>query len=245
MTAAQSEQPFVIDNRYIIQESLGSGGMGTVYLAYDLLTKQLVALKHLTTPTEQLRFQTKSNDSNLHLALAQEFRTLASLRHPHIISVYDFGFDKDNLPYYTMEHLVEARDIVRAGQNLTLNGKVNLIIQMLQAIHYLHRRGVLHRDLKPDNVLVVDNHVRVMDFGLAVETKSGTEHFESSNVIAGTLAYMSPEIFVSERFTRETDLWAVGIMLYELLVERFPFTRTSVTDLIMSILEESIDFEPV
>ncbi|NJR12336.1 hypothetical protein HC776_00070 [bacterium] len=134
MTPASVEQPSMIDNRYILQERLGVGGMGAVYLAFDLLTRKQVSLKHLTTPTQQLLFKTKTNTGNLQLALAQEFRTLATLRHPHIISVYDFGFDQDALPYYTMEYLPKAQDIVAASRSLGLNDKINLILQVLQAL---------------------------------------------------------------------------------------------------------------
>lgn len=103
-----------------------------------------------------------------------------------------------------------------------------MVIQMLQAIKYLHRRGVLHRDLKPDNVLVVANHVRVMDFGLAAETN--TEPVQRDNeIVAGTIAYMPREILRGERATRKSDLWAVGSIFYEILTGRFPFKRDNVT----------------
>ncbi len=243
--SAANAVPVMIDNRYILQDRLGSGGMGTVYLAHDLLTRQQIAIKHLTTTAEKLQFHSRTDASNLHLALAQEFRTLATLRHPHIISVYDFGFDKDNLPYYTMEYLPEAQDIVTAGKNMSFSEKVTLAIEMLQAIKYLHRRGILHRDLKPDNVLVVDNRVHVMDFGLAIETKTAAGRFGASDVVAGTVAYMSPELFQGNVGSKQADLWAVGVILYELLIGRYPFNKTSITALIMAIIEDPVDFKSV
>ena len=101
------------------------------------------------------------------LALTKEFRLLSSLRHPHIIKVLDYGFDDNLTPYYTMELLENPQTILEAGEGLNFGGKWRLIMQLLQALQYLHRRGVLHRDLKPDNVLVVEGQVKVLDFGLA------------------------------------------------------------------------------
>src|SRR5258708_38898072 len=93
---------------------------------------------------------------------------LASLRHPNIISVPEYGFDEQQQPYFTMEFLDDAVDILSDSDQASLERKLQRIVQMLQALAYLHRRGIIHRDLKPDNVLVVDGHVKVLDFGLAV-----------------------------------------------------------------------------
>ena len=192
--------PF-IGSRYQLEAELGRGGMGAVYRALDRLTGDEVALKRVMTPAEKLQFASRlsgdsaaSGSTNLRVALAQEFHTLASLRHPNIIRVLDYGFDAERQPYLTMDLLHEPRSLLDAGQDQPLAVKINLLVQMLQALAYLHRRAVIHRDLKPDNVaVVVENgalHVLVLDFGLALTTDLASK----TASLAGTLAYMAPEV---------------------------------------------------
>ncbi|MGB0387360.1 MAG: tetratricopeptide repeat protein, partial [Ardenticatenaceae bacterium] len=178
-------------------------------------------LKQVYLPPEQLDFMSRSasmTTQSLRLALAQEFQTLATLRHPHIISVLDYGFGQDGQPYFTMNLLEEAQTILEAGKMLDLTGKIELIEQMLQALAYLHRRGILHRDVKPSNVLVSEGRVRVLDFGLS----AAKEEAQSSS--GGTFAYMAPELLLGQSPSSEaSDLYAVGMIAYELLLDRPPF----------------------
>src|SRR5689334_19367404 len=120
-----------INKRYTISDLLGQGGMGTVYRATDRLTGQQIALKQVTTLQNQLA-DTPGSDSDFHLALSDEFRTLASLRHPNIISVLDYGFE-DKQPYFTMELLEKPRTIIGAGKGLPLDQQINLLVDLLQA----------------------------------------------------------------------------------------------------------------
>ncbi|MGB0386033.1 MAG: tetratricopeptide repeat protein, partial [Ardenticatenaceae bacterium] len=185
-------------------------------------------LKQVYLPPEQLDFMSRSasmtmTTQNLRLALAQEFQTLATLRHPHIISVLDYGFGQDGQPYFTMTLLEAPQTIVEAAQNLDLTSKIGLIQQMLQALAYLHRRGILHRDVKPSNVFVSeDGRVRVLDFGLSV----AKEEAQSSS--GGTFAYMAPELLLGQSASSEaSDLYAVGVIAYQLLLHRHPFDQNS------------------
>ncbi|KAB2860075.1 MAG: serine/threonine protein kinase, partial [Anaerolineae bacterium] len=156
----------LLGNRYQLHEKLGEGGMGAVYRATDRLTGQAVALKRVLIPTGGTSPETDS--SRLRLSLAREFQTLASLRHPNVIGVEDYGFDTNQQPYFTMTLLEKPQTILEVGAKASLDQKIDLLIQLLQAMAYLHRRGILHRDLKPANVLVEDGEtVRVLDFGLA------------------------------------------------------------------------------
>ena len=160
-----------IGGRYVLEQKLGEGGMGAVYRATDRLTQETVALKQVSIPGEKLQFAAQASNGksdSFRLALAQEFKTLASLRHPHIISVLDYGFDNARQPYLTMELLENAPTLIEAGRDRPLSYQIELLVQLLQALAYLHRRGIIHRDLKPDNVLVIDGQVKVLDFGLAV-----------------------------------------------------------------------------
>jgi tetratricopeptide (TPR) repeat protein len=226
-------QETVIANRYQLQEKLGEGGMGIVYRAIDRLTGQPVALKYVTVPQETLEFTTLVSGSSidLRLALAQEFKTLASLRHPNIISVIDYGF-ADNLPYFTMELLESPQDLTIYAVDKPFEIKLELLAQTLRALGYLHRRGILHRDLKPGNVLVTkDGALKMLDFGLAVDSQAARD-----GKLVGTLAYVAPEVLLTQPATPESDLYAVGVMAYELFSGRYPFTYDSVDYLLQEIL---------
>ncbi len=210
----------VIANRYELHEQLGSGGMGAVFRAVDRLTGQSVALKRVTVLAEPGSDTQNDNSTGYRLALAREFKTLASLRHPHVIAVLDYGFDQDRMPYFTMEHLANARSFTRAASDLPPEAQVDQISHLLQAIAYLHRRGILHRDLKPANVLITpDGVLKVLDFGLAIEHDEWTDDLG----ISGTLHYLAPEIFQGETVSKASDLYSIGVMTYELLAGQHPF----------------------
>ena len=207
-----------INGRYQLHEPLGEGGMGIVYRANDRLTGNIVALKqvHLSLTVMQSSSRSKSmTTKDLRLALASEFQTLASLHHPHIISVLDYGFDETHKPFFTMTYLAEAQTIIEAGKGKSLAEQAHLLSQLFQALAYLHRRGILHRDLKPENVLVNDGVVRVLDFGLA--SPSGKK--QSSG---GSYAYMAPEVWREEPITASADLYSVGVLAYQLFAGHHP-----------------------
>ena len=224
--------PF-IGRRYQLIDKLGAGGMGIVYRALDRLTGQQVALKQVTTAVESLRFNSMIDKTfDLRLALAQEFQMLASLRHPNIISVLDYGFDDARQPYYTMDLLRDSQTIVQAGKGQPLAARTELLIELLQALVYLHRRGVIHRDLKPDNVHVVGGHVRVLDFGLAM-MRGDTP--QPSDSLTGTLAYMAPELLNGSPASKRSDLYAVGMMAFEILAGSHPFRMNTISQLLQDI----------
>ncbi|MBL7201269.1 MAG: AAA family ATPase [Anaerolineae bacterium] len=243
MTAQGFSQP--LGKRYLLREPLGAGGMGTVYRAIDRLTGDTVALKRVFLPPDQLAFASRSGHTDASLALAQEFRTLASLHHPHVIRVLDYGFDQARQPFYTMDLLEDARSIVVAGQDQSQDTKVSLLVQALQALAYLHRRGILHRDLKPGNVLVpsADRRVRVLDFGVSVTTSRTMEYLTQTT--AGTLTYMAPELFQGAPVTVASDLYAVGVMAYELFAGRHPFDTSNVAVLLYDILSKPADLRSI
>lgn len=173
----------------------------------------------------------------LRLALAQEFHTLASLRHPHIISVLDYGFDSERRPFFTMELVSDARPLREATRGLPLPAKLELLAQLLRALGYLHRRGVLHRDLKPSNVLVARQNetdcIKVLDFGLALGKKSQRLRAE----IAGTLGYIAPEVLLGAPPSEASDLYSVGVLAYEVLAEQALSEQMSDTRLLQRLFE--------
>ncbi len=233
----------VIGNRYQIQETLGSGAMGTIYRAFDRFGREPVALKKVKTDTHSGIFNSghgiDTTAAEIRMALAHEFQTLASLHHPNVIGVKDYGFDADGQPYFTM-HLVENAEILtRAAQNKSLAGKVTLLTGMLQAMVYVHRRGIVHRDLKPENVLVtVDGTVKVVDFGLALIKEARSQAEEQT---AGTLAYMAPEMIMGEAASPESDLYAVGMMAYQMIGGHYPFDTMDIGQLIHHIISTPLD----
>ena len=208
-----------MSSRYILHNVLGRGGMGVVYESTDRLTGETVAYKQVTVTTNQLRVTPRPLSETileLRLALANEFRILASLRHPNIISVLDYGFDQMGQPFYTMAYLENAYALTEPVADLTNEERIELLRQLLQAMVYLHHRGILHRDLKPANVLVDEGRVRVLDFGLAV-----LKGQDAGSV--GSWSYVAPEIVYGKPASELSDLYAVGVMAYELFAGQHPF----------------------
>ncbi|MBL8163180.1 MAG: tetratricopeptide repeat protein [Anaerolineae bacterium] len=230
-----------LPKRFRVLNQIGQGGMGVVYRVQDRLYANTVALKcvhinptHFQLPHVQGTRPGSDSDAAL-LGLASEFRTLAGLRHPHIVSVLSYGFDLVRRPYFTMELIEDAQPITTYGADFDTAGKLRLIVAVLQALIYLHRRGIIHRDLKPGNVLVgAQGQVKVMDFGLALHTRARSQQVQRG--VVGTLAYLPPEALMEQEATVASDLYAVGVMAYELFVGRHPFDTSQINALINDIM---------
>ena len=216
----------LVDRSYQLLEQLGEGGMGAVFRAIQLVNKQPVALKlvaaHVardgnSTPPSyaEAGFETR-------MALAREFQTLASLHHPNVIRVQSYGFDDRRGSYFTMELLERASSILKTDFS-GVTEKVLLVAQVLRALSYIHRRGVIHRDIKPGNILVVRGEVKLLDFGIAAQQ---AEHSE----LAGTLQYMAPELLHGASPSIQSDLYAVGLILHQLLTGSIPTTKEAASD---------------
>lgn len=176
--------------------------------------------------------------------LADEFRTLATLRHPHIVSVLDYGFDGEGRPFFTMELLATAQPLLSWAAGRPFTEQVTLLLQLLDALAYLHRRGILHRDLTSNNVLVAQGDsgpvVKVVDFGLAVDA----ERMDRS--VAGTLLYMAPELFCGEQASEQSDLYAVGVMAYQMFTGAYPFAvENGGAALLRQLLSAAPDLSPL
>ncbi|MFO0577999.1 MAG: AAA family ATPase [Polyangia bacterium] len=181
----------------------------------------------------------------LRLRLAQEFRTLASMRHPHIVSVLDYGFDEARQPFYTMELLVGASPLLQ-GAGQPLDAQVTLLAQLLRALCYLHRRGVLHRDLKPANLLVLTGPrgptLKVLDFGLALARERANL---ARGEISGTLGFLAPEVLLGAPPSEAADLFAAGAVAYQLLTGRPAFTARDDGVLLADVLAGRVDPAPL
>lgn len=213
--------------------------MGAVYRAYDRFEKVDVALKQVNRLLSGAPFSTQKKVSDERTAIVEEFRTLASLRHPRIISVLDYGFDVYGQPFFTMSLLEGGTDLVTHGRGKPDAVKAGLIVQTLQALAYLHQRGILHCDIKPANVLVTTTgEVKVLDFGLATG-------ITEARGAGGTLAYMAPEVLMEKPFSPTADLYSVGIMAYELFAEQHPFELENVGKLMQQLLYDVPDYARV
>ncbi|MFP4323162.1 MAG: serine/threonine-protein kinase PknK [Anaerolineales bacterium] len=215
----------VLNNRYQLGAMLGEGGMGEVYQAYDRLTGETVALKRVWL----------ADAPELRLALSREFRILAALRHPHIINVQDYGFDPAGNPFYTMHLIPHAPSLLNGLEQASLAQKVEAFIQLLQALRYLHRHHIIHHDLKPTNILLdAAQGVQMLDFGLA-------HYFSQAPSSGGTLAYLAPELLRHAPATPQSDLYAVGVMLFEALTGSHPYHVQHVPYLMEDILASTPD----
>jgi serine/threonine protein kinase len=181
--------------------------------------------------------------AELRLLLTQEFHTLASLRHPHIISVLDYGFDETQQPFFTMEYLAAAVPVTQAAAHLPLAERGHILLQILSALTYLHRRGILHRDLKPGNILLGrEGGVRLLDFGLSVlRRQSGRLLGE----IAGTPGYIAPEVVYGAPPSEQSDLFALGIVAYQLMTGQSAMARSGRGEVLLSRTADEIDWTQV
>lgn len=235
----------LVGGRYALEKRLGKGSMGEVYQARDMLSDARVALKRVGTSSLSLPVLPDDSQAEaFQMALTREFKTLATLRHPHIISVLDYGFDAERQPYFIMDLLDRPQNFTQYAADVRQGMLWLRVAEILQALAYLHRRGVVHRDLKPDNVMVVDNAVKLLDFGLAI-LQSQLSSSDEDRHITGTLAYMAPEVMQEMGASPATDLYALGLMVCEALLGRHPFRVQSVDLLIDDVLFGEIDLSHV
>ncbi|MGA2469596.1 MAG: Stk1 family PASTA domain-containing Ser/Thr kinase [Solirubrobacteraceae bacterium] len=219
----------IIDERYQVVSRLGSGGMADVYCAEDLQLGRRVAVKLLHE-----RF---AQDEEFVERFRREASSAASLSHANIVSVFDRG--EWGGTYYIAMELLEGRSldaIVREEAPLTPERAIDITEQVLRAARFAHRRGVVHRDLKPHNVIIDDeNRVKVTDFGIA---RAGASEITQTGSIMGTARYLSPEQAQGENVGPPSDVYAIGILLYELLTGTVPFEGESVVAIALRHLSE-------
>ena len=225
---------------YKIEKLLGAGGMGEVYLASEARLNRRVALKIL--PSEFVA------DDERVARFEREARAVSALNHPNLVTIYDLG-SLDGLHYIAMEY-VEGRTLRElAGGRLKLRELLSIVSQAAEALAAAHRAGVVHRDVKPENIMVrADGYVKVLDFGLAKLLEAhadgiGATAETQDGAVMGTLAYMSPEQAAAEPLDARTDVWSLGVVLYELATGRKPFAGRNRRETVNAILSE--EPEPV
>ncbi|MEZ4590064.1 MAG: protein kinase [Chloroflexota bacterium] len=218
-----SEENVVLNGRYELLERIGSGGMSVVYKAKDRALGRIVAIK--------MMHESFTSDEGFLKRFQQEAHAAANLAHPNIVTVHDIG--QDGFKHYIVMEFVEGqtlKQIIRSydGHPVPINRALDLVIQVCNGIGYAHRANLVHCDVKPQNVIVtVDERVKVADFGIARAISTNTQQQVSQ--IWGTPQYFSPEQAAGDAPTPASDVYAIGIILFEMLTGRLPFAAESHT----------------
>ena len=211
-------------NRYQLQQTLGSGGMAVVYKAWDLRLERPVAIKILR--------QDFSFDPSLSESFRREAKAAANLSHPNIVTVYDFGLDDGKL-YIVMEYIpgTDLKTVIKHRGHFTIDEAIPLIVQASAGIGYAHRAGLVHCDVKPHNMLVTpDQRLKVTDFGIA-RALASIHPEEKNEVVWGSPQYFSPEQASGAAPSPASDVYSLGVILYEMLTGRLPFIADNSAEL--------------
>ena len=223
--------------KYKVLEKLANGSMGIVYEAFDPIAERSVAIK--VSISDQI--QNKLQRRHYNELFLREAKTARLLHHPNILEVFDAGVDNGK-HYIVMELVKHARtvkDYISEDCLLEPEQALDLIIQTAEGLHYAHQQGVIHRDIKPANLLVTeDKKIKIADFSIASMEKSGSEKTRTTGFV-GSPRYMSPEQMQDHAITHQTDLYSLGVVMFELLTGKHPFEENSFSRLIYKVVNEN------
>ena len=235
------QDPFlgkVIKSRYKVLRKLGEGGMGTVYLAEQMSIGRKVALKLLQG--------NYALDDEFVGRFRREARLAASLNHRYIVTIYDFDQGEDGSLFIAMEYLdgCKLSDVIRRDGPLGIRRAAQLGLQIAEGLDAAHRAGVIHRDIKPDNIMVAGEEsaetIKLMDFGIArLRDVGATSRLTRADVIMGTPAYMAPEQAEGAEVSEQTDIYGLGIVLYEMLSGTVPFKASTPSTVLLKQIREA------
>jgi eukaryotic-like serine/threonine-protein kinase len=220
--------------KYELEEYLG-GGMSEVYRARDTLIGRIVAVKILTEKARE--------DGDVKARFLAEARTAGSISHENILGIYDFGEDDEHRPFMVMEYLrgEDLRSAMKNGRTGDLRNKLRIALEIARALAYIQSQNIVHRDLKPENVHISENgKVKLMDFGIS--KREGLELTRTGHMV-GTPYYMAPEQVTGAQVTVQADVYAFGILLYELIAGAHPITGETMERIFYAILNEAPDLE--
>jgi serine/threonine protein kinase len=221
----------IIEERYEVQKKIGRGGMGSVYEVQDLRENRILALKIL--------HQMAMEDDSEHRFM-REFEMLAKIKHPAVLKVYGWGRYQDQL--YFVSEFISGRDLKNEIKNRgpwPAEDAAKLAAVVADALAVAHSMSIIHRDIKPHNIMIAnDGSVRLLDFGVARETGAGMETLTKTGMIVGTPEYMSPEQFGTHRVDERSDLYSLGVVLFELLTGQIPFGGETPVAIAMKVIQQ-------
>jgi serine/threonine protein kinase len=218
------DEPVILNHRYRLEERLGSGGMAMVYRARDLTLERDVAIKLLR--------ENFSKDPAFQNRFRQEAKAAANLSHQNIVTVHDFGYDSGRL-FIVMEYVpgTDLKTILQRRGRYPIHDAINLTIQACAGVGYAHRAGLVHCDIKSQNFIITpDNRLKVTDFGIA-RALASIQPDEKSDVVWGSPQYFSPEQASGSPPSPASDVYSLGVVMYEMLTGRLPFSANSAEEL--------------
>lgn len=226
------ESGYIINGRYKIIDTLGEGGMANVYVAYDLILKRSVAVKLLRLDMR--------NDQTAVRRFQGEAMSLTELTDPHIVTIYDIG-EESGLQYLVMEYVqgMNLKEYIKKEFPFSLDRIIEIMQQILKAVDDAHQHGIIHRDLKPQNILLDQKgNVKITDFGIALAVSQST--MTKTNTVMGSVHYISPEQARGSIVTKQTDIYSLGIILFEMLTGHVPYRGENAVSIIMKHYNEAM-----
>ena len=226
-------QETLLNGRYRLISQVASGGMAVVYKAQDLALSRMVAVKILRPSL--------TGDPQFLTRFRQEARNVANLSHPNIVTLHDVG--QDGNTYYMVMEYIEGQDlkkVIRANAPFSIDRMLNIAIQICAGVGYAHRAGLVHADVKPQNALVTsDDRVKVTDFGIA-QALQHTQAQERQSVVWGSPHYFAPEQASGETPTPASDVYSVGIVMFEMLTGKLPYNGADQQELALAHIREQV-----
>ena len=222
-----------LDGRYEIKEIIGVGGMAVVYKAYDNIDDRIVAVKILK--------EEFLSDEESRRRFKNESKAIAVLSHPNIVKVYDVSFG-DRIQYIVMEYVegITLKEYIEQQKVVNWKEAVHFVSQILLALQHAHDKGIVHRDIKPQNIMLLqDGTIKVADFGIARFSRDGTKTMTEEAI--GSVHYISPEQARGEITDDKADIYSIGVVMYEMLTGQLPFqSDNAVSIAIMQLQQEAV-----
>ena len=222
----------LIDNRYEIIKSIGEGGMANVYLAFDTILEREVAVKVLRGDL--------ADDEKFIRRFQREANSASSLRHPNIVEMYDVG--EDNGKYFIVMEYVDGKTLkglIKKRGPLNLSESIDIMLQLTSGIACAHQSYIIHRDIKPQNVMILeDGRVKITDFGIAMALNNN--ELTQTNSVMGSVHYLPPEQASGSGSTIKSDIYSLGILMFELLTGRVPFKGENAVEIAIKHMKDQI-----